>query len=123
MVSRGGEKVPALDGRGASFLDYERQVHLWMRTARAELPARASFLVSHMQPVPRQVCLAESSGILDHSDRVSKISDILRNYFAPEAVDATRQQVMRFTRIRHADQSVGRPSPKLKLGLVPRANS
>ena len=94
MASRSVEKVPAFDGRGAHFLDFERQAHLWMRTARAGLPARASFLVSHLRPAPRQVCLAGSSDFLDHVDGVAKISVFLRKYFAPEAAAAIHQQVM-----------------------------
>ena len=58
------------------------------------------------QPVPRQVCLAEGSDILDHSDGVAEILNILRNYFAPEAVGAIHQQLMRFMRFRRTDQSV-----------------
>ena len=107
MASRCGEEAPAFDGRGAHFLDYAHQGHLWMRNARAEVPARASFLVLRTQPAPRQVCLAEGGDILDHSDGVSGILDVLRNCLAPEAVDAIRQQVMRYARCRRADQSIG----------------
>ena len=77
-----------------------------MRTARAELSARAALLVLHMQPAPRQVCPLEGSDILGHGDGVSKISDVLRNYFAPEAVDAIHLQVTRFMRFRRTDQPV-----------------
>ena len=66
--------------------------------------ARASLLMSHMQPAPRQVCLAGGSDILDPSDGVSEISGALRTFFAPEAVGAIRQQVMRHMRSRRADQ-------------------
>ena len=107
MASRGGEKAPAFDGRGAHFLDYGHQVHLRMRTTRAEISARSSFLISHMQPAPRQVCLAEDSDILDHGGGVSKISDVLRNYFALEAGEAIHQQVMQSTRVRRAAQATG----------------
>ena len=90
MASRSGEKVPAFDGCGSHFLDYEHQVHLWTRTTRTEVSARASLLALHVKLVPRQVCLAERSGILDHRDGVTKILNVLRNYSAPEAVDAIR---------------------------------
>ena len=59
-----------------------------------------------MQPAPRQVCLAEGSDILGRSDEVAKISDILRNYLAPETFDAVRQQVMRLISFRRTDQSI-----------------
>ena len=106
MASHGGEKGPASYGRGAHFSDYEHQVHPWMRTARAEMPARSSSLISRKQPAPRQICLAEGSDILEHSTGVSKISDILRNDFAREAVAAIHQQVTRFMRVRRTDQSI-----------------
>ena len=62
--------------------------------ARAEIPARASLLISRGQPAPRQVCLAEGGDILDRGDGVSKISDALQTYFAPESVYAIRKLVM-----------------------------
>ena len=59
-----------------------------------------------MQPAPRQVFLAEGSGVLDHGERVPGTLNISRNHFAPEAADAIHRQVMRFTRYRRTDQSV-----------------
>ena len=106
MASRNGEKILAFDGRGAHFLDYDPQVRLWMRTARAKVPSRASFFALRTQRVPRQKCLVEGSNMLGHSDGVAKILNIPRNYFAPEAVDAIHEQVMRFTRFRRADQPI-----------------
>ena len=106
MVSRRGEQVPAFDRRGASFLDCEHQVLLWMRAARAEETARASLLILHTQPAPRQVCLAKGRAILDHNGGVAKIFEILRNYFAPVAVDAIHQRVMQFMRFRPTEQYV-----------------
>ena len=105
MASRNGEKILAFDGRGAHFLDYDPQVRLWMRTARAKVPSRASFFALRTQRVPRQKCLVEGSNILGHSDGVAKILNIPRNYFVPEAVDALRRQVMRFSRFRRTAQS------------------
>ena len=53
-----------------------------------------------MQPAPRQDCLAEGSDILDQCDGVTQILDISRSYFAPEAAEAIRHQVMRFMNYR-----------------------
>ena len=94
MGSRGGGKVPAFDGRCANFLDYKHQTHSWLRAARTELSARALLLVLHMQPAPRQVCLAEGGDISDRGGRVTDILNISRSYFAPGAADAIRQQVV-----------------------------
>ena len=69
------------DGRGANSSGYKHQGHLWMRTTRAELIARASLSILHAQPAPRQVCLAEGSDISGHGDGVSQILNISRNYF------------------------------------------
>ena len=56
--------MPAIDARGANFLDYEHHVHLGKRATRTEVAARASLLVLRRQPAPRPVCLAEGSDIL-----------------------------------------------------------
>ena len=85
MGSRGGD-----DGRGANFSGYKHQGHLWVRTARAELIARASLSILRAQPAPRQVRLAEGSDISGHGDGVSRILNISRNYFGGGiCVDAT----------------------------------
>ena len=106
MGSPGGDKSPVCDRRGANFLDYEHQVDLWMRAARAELTARASLLVLRTQPTPRQVCLAGGGDISGHGDGATGILDISRGYLAPEAAGAIRQQVVRFISYRRTDQSI-----------------
>ena len=78
-----------------------------MRATNTEFAARASLLVLHVQPAPRQVCLAEGSDILDNSDGLTRILDILRSYLAPGPADAIRHQVTRFTNCRRSAQSVG----------------
>ena len=107
MVSRGSERVLTSDCRGAHRQDYGLQVHLWVRTTRTEASARASVLILHMRPATRQVCPADGGDVLGRSDGVTKILEILRNYLAPEAADAIRQQVMRYMRFRQTDQPVG----------------
>ena len=71
------------------------------------MAARASLLILHARPAPRQVCISRGGDILVRGDGVSTISEILQGLFAPKAFDAIRQQVMRFLRIRRADHSVG----------------
>ena len=77
-----------------------------MRATRTELAARASILVLRAQPAPRRVCLAEGRAIAGRGDGVAKILNILRTYCAPEAADAIRRQVVRFTNCLRTDQSV-----------------
>ena len=59
-----------------------------------------------MRPDPRQVCPAEGSDTSGRGDGVSGNLDISRSHFAPEAADAIRRQVIRFTNYRCAVQSV-----------------
>ena len=77
-----------------------------MRTTRTEASARPSAFILHMQPTPRQVCLADGSDILGRSDGVMKILEIPRDYCAPGAVGAIRRQVIRYMRFRRTDQSI-----------------
>ena len=59
-----------------------------------------------MRPTPRQVWLAEGSDISRHGDGATRIVDMSRNYFAPEAADAIRQQVAQFVTYRVSGQSI-----------------
>ena len=49
---------------------------------------------------------------MDHRDGVTRVLEILRGYFAPEAADAIRQQVMRFMNYRRSDQGVDEYTPE-----------
>ena len=106
MAPPGTDKAPVFDGRGASFLDFDKQVHQWMRATKTELAARTSLLVLHMQPAPRQVPLAECEDVSGRHNKDTRMLEILRSYFAPEAADAIRQQVMRFMNCRRSDQAL-----------------
>ena len=44
---------------------------------------------------------------MDRSGWVAEIRGVLRNYFAPEAVDAILQRATRFTPVRRTDLPVG----------------
>ena len=103
-----------------------------MRATRTEASGRASVLISHMHPAPRQVCLADSNDILGRSDGVNEILEISRNYPAPAAADAIHQEVMRYMRLKRTEQSIAeyaaeyyllrrKAEPKWKWGLDSRA--
>ena len=53
MALPGADRVPVFDGLGASFLDFEQRVRLWMRPARTEPASRASFSVLRADSDPR----------------------------------------------------------------------
>ena len=57
MGKNSGPHVPAFDGKGSSFQDYEQRVALWNRTAEIHPAQRASHLVLHMETFARQICL------------------------------------------------------------------
>ena len=106
MATPGKDTVPAIDGRGASFLDFQRHSFPWMRTTKTELAARVSLLVLHMRPAPRKVRPAEDRDVLGRRDGVTRILEILRSYFAPGAADAIRQQVAKFMSYRRSDPHI-----------------
>ena len=107
MALPGLGKVPVCVAKGTSFLDIEQQAQLWMRATKMDPAIRAPFLVLHEHSAPRQVCLSEGGNYLGNRDGVARILEILRNYFAPEAADAIRPQVMRFSQYRCAGEFPG----------------
>ena len=96
-VAPNAETVPASDGEGSSFLDFEQQVHLWMRATKTDPANRAPFLAMHMHSAPRQVCPSAGGGRLDKQDGAARFLEVLRNCLAPEAADAMYQQVAPLT--------------------------
>ena len=77
-----------------------------MLTTKTAPASRAPLLVSRAYPAPRQGCLVASGGCLGNYDGVARILEILRNYFDSGAADAIRQQVIRSTQFRRAEQSI-----------------
>ena len=79
--------VPAFDGKGASFLDYEQRVILWNRATEIHPDTGASLLVLHMHPVARQVCLHSGGDSFMEGVDVTSILQILKHYYLPDATD------------------------------------
>ena len=102
----GSGKVPAFDGRGLPFLDFEQQVLLWMRATKAEVASRSSLSVLHLQSAPRQVLLAAGGDYLGSRDGVARILGVIRNYAAPDGADAVRRQVARSMNSRCAERPI-----------------
>ena len=78
-----------------------------MRGTHAHPASRAPLVVLHMNAAPLQVCLLVGGSHLDNQGGVARISEVLRNYFAPEVADAIYRQVTRLLQFRRAEQSVG----------------
>ena len=106
MVTPGPDKVPVSDGRGTSFLDFEKHVPMGMRATKTELANRAPPLALKINSALRQVCVAAGGDYLGDQNGLARILDMPRNYFAADTADAIRQQVMRFMRFRSAERVI-----------------
>ena len=80
-------------GKGASFIEFEQQVRLWMQMTEMEPPKRAAALVVHMNSTARQVCLAVAG---DH---------IAKNNGAEHVVNTIYREVARFLQFRRTGQT------------------
>ena len=100
--------VPAFDGKGSSFLDYEQRVISWNRTTDIHPDKRASLLVLHMDPIARQVCLHSGGDAFMDGVDVTSILQILKHYFLPDATDQVFQDVQRFLLYKRTDQPMER---------------
>ena len=58
---------------------------------------RSSAIVLHMDPVVRDARMAVGNEQLLDPDSVPKILQVLRDYFAPGALDSIYQEVVRFS--------------------------
>ena len=100
------EKVPAFDGQGASFQDYEHRVRWLIRLAKLEPSGRASAAVSRVNSVARPASLSGGDDHLDNNNGVTiriittttiwiiTMLGILRNYCPPEAAESSYQEVV-----------------------------
>ena len=86
--------VPAFDGKGSSFSNYDQQVRLWLRVANLEPPKRAPALIPRMDTAVRKVYVAAGSGIILSGDGADRLTNILRENFAPGAADSVYREVV-----------------------------
>ena len=99
------DKAPTFDGKGASSQDYHRQVRSRMRMDHWDHSKRLTVLILCMNSVARQVSLSSGGDRLISNDRAMRILDILKNYFAPGAVDSICRGVAHFLQYRWEGQS------------------
>ena len=65
-------------------------------TTNLDITGRDCALVLRMDPAERDVCRTEGSQQLLEPDGVMKITKVLRDYFAPDALYSVYQEVARF---------------------------
>ena len=99
-------RVPGFDGKGSSYIIYEQQVRLWRQVANLDPSKRAAALILQVETVARQVCLAAGSDSVANNDGAEQILGILKDYFAPDAVDSAFQEVARFLQFKRTDQTM-----------------
>ena len=87
---------PSPDGRGASFFNHEQRARLWSQETNAGPAKRASALISQMDVVARQVCMAAGSDVIMDGDCAGKMLGISRENSAPGSGDSVYTEVIRF---------------------------
>ena len=98
-------EAPKFDGGGGSLANYEAKVLLWKRAPAMRPGKEAARLLLHTSDVARKVCLSVGRDVIDNLDGAEQISRILRERFAPDAIDSIIQVVAKFTFFRRANQN------------------
>ena len=93
-----------------------------MRMTTMGPSGRVPALVLRMTSVAHQVCFPAGGEHVENNDGAPCMPAILRDYFAPEAVDPINQEVVRLTQYRRADQPIDEYLPEFVL-LRRRAES
>ena len=79
---------------------YAMEVESRRKGANFNVGGRSSALLRQMEPTAQDVCTAMGSNKLMEPDGVGRALRMLRNYFAPGAVDAVYQDAVRFPRFK-----------------------
>ena len=108
---------------GETFPTFAQQVALWRQVGDLDPASKNSALFSQIDTVAQEVCMAVGSDVTAGRDRVQKISELLRNYFAPKAAKSVYLQVVPSLQVRRAAQTmrrkteskmqIGRPFPEI----------
>ena len=98
--------VTSFDAREESFRVYVTDVELRREVDSIEVNKRASASVLWLEQTARRVCAAMSSGSLVDPDAAGRAPQVLRDYFAPGAPDATRRRPVKFSHFGGATQSM-----------------
>ena len=88
--------VPSFGGQASSAANYEEQVALRNRIRPSDPRRRAADLFLHVSDVARKVCATAGKDAIDNNDGVQRILRILRERFAPDAIDSVFQDIAKF---------------------------
>ena len=93
-------------GRGGSFSNYAEEVELRYQVANLDPAKRASAPILKMGTVARRVCIPAGSDEIVDQEVMMRITQLLRDYFAPAAADAANQEVARFLQFERTGQTM-----------------
>ena len=80
--------VPSFFGQASSFANYEEKGTSRNRICPLGPQKHAANLFTHTTGVVRKVCMAAGRDVIDNNDGASHIFCILRERFAPDAIDS-----------------------------------
>ena len=95
------------DGHAGPSANYEEKVHLRKRISAMGPEKEAARSLFHMSDVARNVCLPAGRGVIGNLDVAELILKILRDRFAPDAIDSISQDMAKFMFVRRAGQTMG----------------
>ena len=99
--------APCFDGQGETSPNDAQRVELRYQVANLGPAKRAPALISHMDAVAEEVCMAAGGDVTTDQDGVKKISTISHDYGAPEPVGSIYQGLVRFLKFKGTTQSIG----------------
>ena len=76
--------APCFDGEGDSSSNYAQEVEWWRRATNLEPARTALSLILNTDPAARGACLAAGRDQGTDREGVSKITQVLNAYFAPD---------------------------------------
>ena len=98
--------VPKFDGSTGSFANYGEKGLSWKRASAMEPEKQAAHLLLHMSDVARKVCLNVVRDVIDNLDGAEQILRILREYFAPDAIDSISQEIVKSMFFERTEQTM-----------------
>ena len=103
-ADRPNPHVPAFDGKACSYANYEEKAILRNQIPTVEPGKRAANLLLQMADIARRKCMAVGDAHITNARRAQRILIILRERFAPVALDAICQEVAKFMNFKRAGQ-------------------
>ena len=99
-------QVPMSDGSASSFANYEEKVTSWGQISSLGPRKRAANLLLNMSDVARKVCMSVGKDDVGNAGGVAQILKILRERFAPDAINSVFLDVVKFLYFKRTQQNM-----------------